>query len=339
MKGSRRMRSAIKLWGLAGVLMLLLAPTVCNAQRRTIPDWYPRFQTAQRVLLVLPVQLAEGWNADPRLGQSILSDADQALLWGLRGNPEYSLVRVHRFNPVLMRAVADRLITQEQFNTLVTTPTLENARTMLSGLNFGERPLIATFLLEQINLTGGKLRPGIQVQASARLYESGNEIALRTAVATSPPHASSKQAAALAVQRVAADLMSPPLGPTFEIPPMPQPSTAPTGVTLPGNVPIEGASTRPPAAGANPNVRLPGDVPIAGSSTRPPPRPPLPRQIPPATTTPLPLTPGAAPGATPGTTTPAPPDPATSGPTATPVIPPVTPGNPPVAPVTPPISR
>jgi hypothetical protein len=307
MKRSRRIGSAMKLWGLTGVLMLVLSPAAAVAQRRrsTLPSWYPRLQRSQRVLLVLPAQLGEGWNADPRLGQSILSDADQTLVGVLRGNPEYSLVTVHRFSPVLMRAVADRLITQDQFNTLVTAPTVENARTVLAQLPFAQTPLIATFVLEQINLAGGKLRPGIMVQSSARLYELGNDIALRTSVMTSPPQNNSKQATADAIRRAALDLVSPPLGPAYEIPPLPPAGSYSTTPIRPGTTPGTGT--------ASGTVTLPGDVPIEGASTRPPTgAPSLP-----ATATPI--QPAAGP--------------------ANPPVAPVGPANPPVAPVTPPVGR
>jgi hypothetical protein len=293
--------------------MLVLAPVAAVAQKRrsTLPSWYPRLQRHQRALLVLPAHLGEGWNADPKLGQSILSDADQTLVGALRGNPEYSLVMVHRFSPVLMRALADRLITQDQFNTLITAPTVDNARTVLAQLPFAETPLIATFVIEQINLAGGKLRPGIMVQASARLYELGNDIALRTSVMTSPPQINSKQATANAIRRAALDLISPPLGPAYEIPPLPPAGSYSTTPIPPGTTPGTGTPSG--------TVTLPGDVPIAGASTRPP--------TVPATATPIqsPETPGNPPVALVGP--------------ANPPVAPVAPANPPVAPVTPPIGR
>jgi len=297
--------------------MLALAPVAAVAQQRRalprLPSWYPRLQRGQRVLLVLPAQLGEGWNADPRLGQSILPDADQTLRNALRGNPEYSLVTVHRFSPVLMRAVADRLITQDQFNTLVTAPTLENARTVLAQLPFAQTPLIASFVLEQINLAGGKLRPGIMVQASARLYELGNDIALRTSVMTSAPQINSKQATANAVQRAALDLISPPLGPAYEIPPLPPAGSYSTTPIPPGTTPGTTPGT----------VTLPGDVPIEGASTRPPTGP---SGLP---TTATPIQPAAGPANLPV---------APVGP-ANPPVAPVGPANPPVAPIIPPVGR
>src|SRR5690606_30854574 len=75
------------------------------------------------------------------------------------------------FNPLLRRAVQEEKITNEQLSKLAESPTLENAREVLTKFNFDQPPLIAEFFLEEVRSTSLRDRRSVTVQVTGRLYE------------------------------------------------------------------------------------------------------------------------------------------------------------------------
>ncbi|HEX8832831.1 MAG TPA: hypothetical protein VF719_01460 [Abditibacteriaceae bacterium] len=222
----------------------------------------------QRVLLLLPLQLGEGWNVDRAFGTALLPDAEQALQDMLQKTGKFSVIEPHRFNPILQRATQEKRITTDQLTTLVTTPTLENARIVLSKIAFDQPPMIAQFVLEEMRFSGADKNAKVQLQVSGRLYELGNPVAIKSTVITSNAQNASRvsvgtlAAANDAFARSIAEFVAP----IPEIQVVPPAPVAPTPVVTPTPVvPVPVVPVAPVVT-----VPLPGDVAIAGSSSRNP---------------------------------------------------------------------
>jgi hypothetical protein len=158
----------------------------------------------KRVVLVLPLQLGEGWNADPTAGSLLLAPAQDELHEALEATGKFSLIESHRFNPILSRAVQDKVATREQLDALVNAPTLETARQILTTMSFEQQPFIADFRLEEVRTNGTGKGSTIQVQVSGRLYEVTNPVAVKSIVVTSNPIVRAKNQSSLDTAVVAA---------------------------------------------------------------------------------------------------------------------------------------
>jgi hypothetical protein len=166
------------------LLSLTLSAPAAWAQKRTrtvgLESW-----RGQRVLLLLPLQLGEAFNVDRAFGEALLPDAEQSLQAMLQKTGKFSVMEAHRFNPVLQRALVEKAITNDQLTNLIKTPSLENARTVLSKISFDRPPLIAQFIVEELRLGGTAKNTSVQAQVSGRLYELGNPVAIKSTVITS----------------------------------------------------------------------------------------------------------------------------------------------------------
>jgi hypothetical protein len=253
----------------------------------------------QRVLMLLPLGLGEGWNSTDAVGAAVLPEAGQRLRSILEGTGKFSVIEGHKFSPILMRAVQERRITKAQLDALLADTTLGNARIVLSKIGFENAPFIADFRLEEVRAGGTKSKPTVQMQVSARLYELGGQTASNTVVVTSKAVSGGKNdlermllAAQDAFAQATAQLLTPPSD-TIVLPrATPEPKgkkpVPPAPVMTPVSPPVEPTPVQPPA----PSVTLPGDVSITGASDRgssgvpqlPAPEPPLGIAVPDAPT-------------------------------------------------------
>jgi hypothetical protein len=293
---ARNYSSWLKVAAMSGVVALSLGSSSVPATA-AVPPAVRELWPGQRVLMLLPLGLGEGWNSTDAVGAAVLPEARQRLHSVLQSTGKFSVIEGHRFSPLLMRAVQERRVTQEQVNTLLKDTTLGNARIVLSKISFEQPPFIADFRLEEVRAGGTPLKPTVQMQVSARLYELGGQTAANTVVVTSKSVGGGKDdvdrmlmAAQDAFTQATLQLLTPPddsivlpraavtpvkgkgQAPAQAVPPVTPVPPAPVAVPIP---PVQ-----PPA----PNVKLPGDVPIAGASTRgggstvpqlPAPEPPL----------------------------------------------------------------
>ena len=245
----------------------------------------------QRELMVLPLGLGEGWNLTPTVSAAVLPGAERRLHNVLRETGKFSVIEAHQFNPILMRAVQERRITQEQLDALVNDTSLGNARIVLSKMGFGQPPFIADFRLEEVRPGGTKLKPTVQVQVSARLYELGGQTASNTVVVTSKSVSGGEgdvdrvlMASANAFAQAIAQLLTPP-DDTITLPRAEAPAATPVkpASAVAPVPPAPVVRPVPPVVRPTPGVVLPGDVPIEGASSRggsslpqlPAPTPPL----------------------------------------------------------------
>jgi hypothetical protein len=152
----------------------LLAPAApAQAQRRTLA-LQPLI--GHRVLLVLPLQTGPQWGGNTLFTQAMLPGAQRMLERALTNTGRYSVVAVNRFNPVLQRGATDEAFSQDELTTLLTQPTVENARPVVSKLTFGsppklrfaEPPLIAEFILNRVMVNGAG---GTTVEVAGRFYD------------------------------------------------------------------------------------------------------------------------------------------------------------------------
>lgn len=248
---------------------------------------------ARRVLLLLPLRLGAGWSANPVFTRGLLPRAAQALKDSLRGTGKFSIVEVHRHNPVLLRGVTDGMFTQEELDTLLREPTVENARLILSKLTFDQPPKlgfldppqIAEFVLERFPAGRGPGQPAVQV--IGRLYNPGTPEAANTSTIVTAlqgadlrPSDLTLASTALAFVRIASTFAQPLI--EAEAPFLPRAGmsvTASSGTT----------STTPATPdGGKPNGVAPDDLPPAPEQPAEP--------VPPPTTAPFePAAPAAPP--------------------------------------------
>jgi hypothetical protein len=157
------------------------APTI-NTQLFGREPW-----PAQRTVLLLPLQFGPGWNLDKERAAAIMPEAEQKLQVALQRTGKFSTTQVHRYNPIFLRAVQDKLLTKEQVDAIVAAPTLQNVQEALSKINFRQAPLIAEFSMEEITTEAGAPVPNVRAQVTGKLYEATDGVAIRTVVVTSDP--------------------------------------------------------------------------------------------------------------------------------------------------------
>jgi len=149
MKASRFARF---LTGAGMIVSLAGAATVAGAARKA-PAPVLEVWPGQRVVMLLPLKLGEGWNADPALDDAILGQAEYQLRMALLATRKFSVIQPYRFSPILQRAVQDRRITQPELDSLVENPSVETATVVLEKLGFDRKPMIADFTLEEVRVT------------------------------------------------------------------------------------------------------------------------------------------------------------------------------------------
>jgi hypothetical protein len=251
----------------------VVAPTAAHAQK---DDGQLEAWPGQRVLLLLPLQLGAGFNVDRAFGQAILSQAESSLQAALQKTGKFSVIEAHTHNPILQRALSERRITPEQLKTLVTSAAsndekaaLDSARLVLGLIGFDQPPMIARFALEEVRLSGTEKNTQVQTQVSGRLYELTNPVAIKSTVITSNAQRARRvsqatlAAAADAFAMTAGEFTAPIPEVTLELPATAAPVAEPA-TPAPVATPAVPAPTQTPAS----KVTLPGDVPIAGASSR-----------------------------------------------------------------------
>lgn len=249
----------------------------------------------QRTIMVLPMQLGEGWNADRTSGQLLLRPAQEALVRILQSTGKFSVITPHRFNPVLMRAVQDKLITKAELLELEANPGIGPASQLLSKITFGQVPLVTLFTLEEVRASNVKNRGVVQMQVLGRLYDINNPVALKTVAVTSDAVQTRGKQTILDTAALAAANAFAIAVPQF-IEPLPDISFAAVAPTTPpstggmappaGTVPIVPPDNGvPPSAMEEPPLRgSSSDIPPVSIPKLPPPSPPLGIGVPGATT-------------------------------------------------------
>lgn len=136
------------------------------------------------VLFLMPLQLGAGWNANSVFTREFLPRASTALKSALRSAGRFSIVDVLRSDPIIQRGLADELFSEEDYQTLLKEPTIENANAVVSKitvdqipkLGFSGPPQIVQFVLDRFPAQTG--RPSVQIVA--RLYDIGLNTPTRT---------------------------------------------------------------------------------------------------------------------------------------------------------------
>ncbi len=141
----------------------------------------------RRLVMLLPLQLSDNWNADVRWGQTLLRPCEAQLRKALENTGKFSVVQPYRFDPILQRALLDKRIAKDQVEDLVTNPSLQSASSILGNLGFELTPMIAEFRLEEVRASGSEKAPSIQVQVLGKLYPLNSQEADQTKVFTSDP--------------------------------------------------------------------------------------------------------------------------------------------------------
>jgi hypothetical protein len=145
----------------------------------------------KRPLLLLPLQYGPDFNVDQKQFETLMTYAEQAIQADLMSTGKFSVFQINDHSPALMRAVLDEKVTQDQLDTLAKSPTLENANTVLSAMQFDTPPMIAIFSLGKIttySLPPKRNKPQapiVQAQVTGKLYDMNNTTAIKSVVMTS----------------------------------------------------------------------------------------------------------------------------------------------------------
>jgi hypothetical protein len=288
-RGGSLLRAACCMAALTGAV---LAPQMAHAAPKKAKSAGIEPWAGRRVVLLLPLQLGEGWNADRNFGTAILPRAEQLLQEQLQKTGKFSVIQANRSNPLIQRGLQEKRLTEDQVKTLTDTPSVENATTFLSQFAFERPAMIVEFRLEEVRAAGDATRPSVQAQVSGRLYQLGNGVATKSPVVTSEAVRAGRNnidrylgAADNAFMLAAAEMVAP--LEDIALPmviPTPAPAANGTGANgaASGEAPTAGATgpatvvpeaptpvTPPaPAPAPAPNVVLPGNTPITGSSSR-----------------------------------------------------------------------
>jgi hypothetical protein len=143
-----------------------------NAKSAGIEPWAGR-----RVLFMMPLQLGEGWNADVNFGRAILPRAEELLQNQLQKTGKFSVVRAHRFSPLIQRGLQEKRLTEDQVIGAIgddktgALPTLEGVSNVLGQFVFDRPAMIADFRLQEVRSGGDAMHPSVQVQVTGHLYE------------------------------------------------------------------------------------------------------------------------------------------------------------------------
>ena len=175
-----------------GLLMLAAASAVLPVAPTRYAQAKPVVSSAEvwpgrRVVLLLPLQLSDKWNADALWGQRLLAPSEHRLRRALEATGKFSVIQTYQFDPVLQRAMQEKLIDKAQVDAMVEKPTLQTATGILDKLGFRMKPLIADFHLEEVRSSGDPKAPSVQVQVLGKLYELNSEAAVQTKIITSDP--------------------------------------------------------------------------------------------------------------------------------------------------------
>ncbi|HEX8235896.1 MAG TPA: hypothetical protein VF600_08065 [Abditibacteriaceae bacterium] len=142
-------------------LSLFLPGSFAQAQTRAARQDAARTTeplSGRRVLVLLPLRTSQNWTANRIFTQAILPNTQRMLERALTNTGRYSVVATNRFNAVLQRGVNDNAYTQDDLTSLLTQPTVDNARPVVSKLQFSlppklrfaDPPLIAEFIMERL---------------------------------------------------------------------------------------------------------------------------------------------------------------------------------------------
>lgn len=266
----------------AAVIVALgsVAPLVCTPANAA-----PKLEIwrGQRVLMLLPVSVAQNSNISAPLAQALPGLVRPSLINALERTEKFSITSPYRFDPVLQRAVVDKRIPESEVKALIASPTLETSRPLMDKLRFDQPSMIADVQVVELRTGGTAKSPSLQLQVSARLYEQGGGAALKSVVVTSNPVTGGRpenqlvKAASQVFEEVARQFVEPPQPFALPIPVAPAPAPPkPAPLQSPAPVaPVPAPRPVPPPVVVTPPNSLstaPGEsfLPVL-----PPARPPL----------------------------------------------------------------
>jgi hypothetical protein len=139
----------------------------------------------QRVLLLLPLQLGAGWNLDKKKSEALLPAAEAKLQLALQRTGKFSTTQLHRYNPLILRGVQEKLYTKEQADALIATPSLDGLQKALAPMRFEQPPLIAVVTLDEVATQPGQTNTDAVLTATGKLYEVDSPTPIREVIVTS----------------------------------------------------------------------------------------------------------------------------------------------------------
>lgn len=147
----------------------------------------------QRVVLLLPLQLGAGWNLDKDKSTKLLADAEAKLQLALQRTGKFSTTQLHRYNPLILRGVQEKLYTKEQAAALIATPTVDAVQKALAPMRFEQEPLIAVVTLDEVATQPGAVNTDVVLTATGKLYDISSATPIREVIVTSHGYSLYKQ--------------------------------------------------------------------------------------------------------------------------------------------------
>lgn len=158
------------------------APPVVTVEERSYSrePWQ-----GQRALFLLPLQLGPEWNLNKEETELLLADIEADLQLALQRTGKFSTTQLHRYNPIMHRAVQEKQLTKEQADALIASPTLDAAQKALAPIYFRQKPLIAQAILDRVDVTAADPSSLLTVTVTTKLYETDSAEPVREVTATS----------------------------------------------------------------------------------------------------------------------------------------------------------
>ncbi len=147
----------------------------------------------QRVVLLMPLQLGPGWNLDKTKSSKLLSEAEGKLQLALQRTGKLSTTQLHRYNPLILRGVQEKLYTKEQAAALIATPTVDGLQKALAPMRFDQEPLIAVVTLDEVATQPGESNTDVVLTATGKLYDMSSATPIREVIVTSRGYSLYKQ--------------------------------------------------------------------------------------------------------------------------------------------------
>ena len=256
----------------AALLCTVLAGAVSRPAQARSHD-QGQIWPGQRVLLVLPVAVSDNWNGDAHTGLQIATIAQPIWSAAIDATGKFSPTAPFAYDPLLIRAVSDKLIQPSDLSPLISTPSLATAQPVFNKLDFDQPSMIAEIKLEEIRVGGTAKEPSLELQVSGRLYQQGSDAPVDSIVSTSDPETGHSpeervhKALSQVLNEIAGDFVTPKNSDWDSLLPMvtaapapvavPVSAPAPAPVAPPAPAPVEAPAPAPVPAPAAPTTMAP----------------------------------------------------------------------------------
>ncbi len=177
-----------------GLLVSTACAPIAHAAPRNKKVTSLEIWPGRRTLIVLPLSVATGFvegdgSGSDALGRALVPVITPQLSNALAATRKFSITRPYKFDPLLIRAIADKSLTQDDANTFIENPSLSVSQNVLTQLGLDQPGTVAQLTLQTLRVGGTKAAPTVQLTVHGDLYEASGTQPLRSITVTSRPFA------------------------------------------------------------------------------------------------------------------------------------------------------